>query len=163
MRVLGSLLLTLIVLPCCAEPARHPQQLKSLSLEQLGNIKVTTFSKQPEEVWHTPAAIYGITQADIRRSGATTLPELLRMLPGVQVSRIQSDQWDYRFISRLPAQNVPSFQAMDAHLAWPFDRHFTIAANGRSLLQPHRREVTGDNGNAVGILRRLYASLTWMP
>lgn len=87
------MLLTLLALPCAAEPARHPQQLKSLSLEQLGDIKVTTVSKQPEEVWHTPAAIYVMTQADIQRSGAITLPELLRMIPGVQVSRIQSDQW----------------------------------------------------------------------
>ena len=62
-------------------------QLKSMTLEQLGNIKVTTVSKQPEEVWHTPAAVYVITHEDIERSGATSIPELLRMVPGVQVSR----------------------------------------------------------------------------
>ncbi len=45
--------------------------LKTLTLEQLGNIEVTTVSKEPEEVWNTPAAIYVITQEDIQRSGAT--------------------------------------------------------------------------------------------
>ncbi len=74
----------------------HPiqeQQLKSMSLDQLGNVEVTSASKQPEEVWKTRAAVSVITSEDIRRSGATTLPELLRMIPGVQVSRMQSDAW----------------------------------------------------------------------
>jgi iron complex outermembrane recepter protein len=64
-----------------------------MSLEQLGNVKVTTASKQPEEVWKTPAAVFVITSDDIRRSSATTLPELLRLVPGVQVSRSQSNEW----------------------------------------------------------------------
>ena len=67
--------------------------LKQLSLEQLGNVEVTTASKEPEEVWKTAAAIYVITQDDIRRSGATSLPELLRLVPGVEVARIDSDHW----------------------------------------------------------------------
>ena len=49
-------------------------QLKTLSLEQLGNVEVTTMSKAPEQVWQTAAAVYVITQDDIRRSGATTIP-----------------------------------------------------------------------------------------
>ena len=67
--------------------------LKELSLEQLGAVEVTTASKEPEEVWNTPAAIYVITQEDIRRSGATNVPEILRMAPGVEVARIDSDHW----------------------------------------------------------------------
>ena len=46
-----------------------PEQLKQLSLEQLGNVEVTSKSKAPEQVWKTAAAIYVITQDDIRRSG----------------------------------------------------------------------------------------------
>jgi len=53
-----------------------PGQLKRLSLEQLGNVEVTTLSKEPEQVWRTPAAIYVITQEDIRRSGATNVPDI---------------------------------------------------------------------------------------
>jgi len=67
--------------------------LKELSLQQLGEIKVTTATKEPEEVWKTPAAIYVITQEDIVRSGATTIPEVLRLAPGVEVERIDSDKW----------------------------------------------------------------------
>jgi iron complex outermembrane recepter protein len=67
--------------------------LKSLSLEQLGNIEITTQSKEPTQVWNTPSAIYVLTQDDIRRSGATTLPDLLRSVPGVEVAEIEGDQW----------------------------------------------------------------------
>jgi iron complex outermembrane receptor protein len=67
--------------------------LKKLNLEELGNVEVTTASKEPEKVWRTPAAIYVLTQEDIRRSGATSLPELLRLVPGVEVGRTDSDTW----------------------------------------------------------------------
>ncbi len=67
--------------------------LKQLSLEQLGAVEVTTTSKEPEEVWNTAAAVYVITEEDIRRSGATSVPEILRMVPGVEVARIDSDHW----------------------------------------------------------------------
>ncbi len=69
------------------------EQLTQISLAALGNLKVTTVSKEPEEVWKTPAAIYVITQEDIRRSGATSIPEVLRLAPGVEVARIDSDHW----------------------------------------------------------------------
>src|SRR5713101_287043 len=68
-------------------------QLKGLSLEQLGNIQVTTASKQPVKVARTPAAIYVITQEDIRRSGATSIPEVLRLAPGAEVARIDAVKW----------------------------------------------------------------------
>lgn len=52
-----------------------PQQkqaeiLKQLSLEELGNVEVITTSKVPEQVWRTAAAVFVLTQEDIRRSGA---------------------------------------------------------------------------------------------
>src|SRR6266700_3723104 len=68
-------------------------RLTRLSLEQLGNTEVTTVSKEPVKVNRTPAAIYVITQDDIRRSGATSIPEVLRQAPGVEVSRIDSHKW----------------------------------------------------------------------
>lgn len=74
-----------------AQPASS--QLKEMDLEQLGNIEVTTASKEPEEVWKTAAAIFVLTQEDIRRSGANTIPEALRFVPGVEVSRINSNSW----------------------------------------------------------------------
>ncbi len=68
-------------------------RLTRLSLEQLGNTDVTTVSKEPTKLNRTPAAIYVITQEDIRRSGATSIPEALRLAPGVEVSRIDSHRW----------------------------------------------------------------------
>jgi iron complex outermembrane receptor protein len=71
----------------------NPGELKQLSLEQLGKIEVTTASKEPVEAGRTPAAIYVFTQEDIRRSGATSIPEVLRLAPGVEVARIDSSKW----------------------------------------------------------------------
>lgn len=79
--------------PPSARPGPGDQSLKQLSLEQLGNVEVTTVSKQPTQVWQTPAAIYVITQDDIHRSGATSVPEALRLAPGVEVARIDSSKW----------------------------------------------------------------------
>src|SRR5258705_12019153 len=70
-----------------------PRSLKQLSLEQLGNLEVTTVSKEPEEIQRTAAAIYVLTQEDIRRSGATSIPEVLRLVPGVEVAQIDSSTW----------------------------------------------------------------------
>src|SRR3989475_6688301 len=67
--------------------------LTQISLEDLGEIEVTTASKEPVKASQTPAAIYVITQEDIRRSGATSIPEALRLAPGVEVARIDSNTW----------------------------------------------------------------------
>ena len=67
--------------------------LKQMSLEELGSVKVTSVKKAPEEIWKTPAAIYVITQEQIRRSGATSIADALRLAPGVEVARISSTTW----------------------------------------------------------------------
>jgi len=99
---LGALLSSLLAVAVVAMPnpaqtlqdaQEPPANLKQLSLEELGDVRVTTVSKEPEEVRHTPAAIYVLTQEDIRRSGATNIPEALRLVPGVEVARIDSDHW----------------------------------------------------------------------
>ncbi len=73
--------------------ANGPSALKNLTLEQLSQIEVTTPSKEPTKVSQTPAAVYVITGEDIRRSGATCIPEALRLAPGVEVARIDSNKW----------------------------------------------------------------------
>jgi iron complex outermembrane receptor protein len=67
-------------------------QLKRLTLEELAQIVVTSVSKEPEQVWKTPAAIYVLTHDDILRSGATSLPDVLRLVPGLQIARIDSSR-----------------------------------------------------------------------
>jgi iron complex outermembrane receptor protein len=75
------------------EGSESPGHLKQLSLEQLGNLSVTTATKEPEPLRRVPSAIYVITQEDIQRSGATSLPEVLRLAPGVEVAQVDSDHW----------------------------------------------------------------------
>lgn len=83
--------------PCWSQAAPQGDQsnepLKQLTLAQLGDVEVTTASKEPVDVWHTPAAIYVITHDDIMRSGATSIPEALRLAPGVEVARIDANKW----------------------------------------------------------------------
>ncbi len=67
--------------------------LIDLSLEELMNIEVTTVSRRSQKVSEVAAAVFVITQDDIRRSGATSIPESLRMAPGVEVARIGTDKW----------------------------------------------------------------------
>ena len=67
--------------------------LADLSLEELTNIAVTSVSRRPERVNDAAASVYVITGEDIRRSGATTLPEALRLAPNLQVARIDAGQY----------------------------------------------------------------------
>ena len=64
-----------------------------LSLEQLMQIDVTTVSGAAEEWFRSPAAIYVITAEDVRRSGAQSLAEALRLAPGVFVGRLNSQAY----------------------------------------------------------------------
>jgi len=91
---LGFLLLVL-VLPVCAQPqtAASAPTYKNLSIEELSTIEVTTPSREPVRAFQTAAAVFVITGDDIRRSGATTLPEALRLAPGVEVARIDANRW----------------------------------------------------------------------
>jgi len=67
--------------------------LLNLSLQQLSDIDVTSVSKKSEKASQAAAAIYVITQEDIRRSGLQSVPELLRMVPGLQVAQTGSQNW----------------------------------------------------------------------
>lgn len=97
-----------------------PEDLKQLSLEQLGDIEVTTVSKAPQEIMKTPAAVFVITQDDIRRSGATSIPEALRLAPGVEVARIDSNHWSVA---------IRGF-------AGQFSKSLLVLVDGRSIYTP---------------------------
>jgi iron complex outermembrane receptor protein len=67
--------------------------LTKASLEDLMNIQVTSVSKKEQRLSNAGAAVFVIAEEDIRRSGATNIPDLLRMVPGVQVARIDANAW----------------------------------------------------------------------
>ncbi|MES9862038.1 MAG: TonB-dependent receptor [Candidatus Thiodiazotropha sp. LLP2] len=69
------------------------ERLKHLSLDELLDMTVTSVSRKEQILSDAPSAIYVITQEDIRRSGMTQIPELLRMVPGMHVARIDANKW----------------------------------------------------------------------
>lgn len=84
------------------------EDLTELPLEALMDLEVTSASRKPQRLANTAAAAFVISQEDIRRSGATTIPDLLRMVPGVQVAKMDANKWavsirgiNGRFVSKL--------------------------------------------------------------
>jgi len=73
--------------------ANEPEDFFDMSIEELMDIRITTASKKEEKLFETPAAAYVITSEDIRRSGATSIPDALRMVPGLHVARMNSNKW----------------------------------------------------------------------
>ncbi len=67
--------------------------LKKLSVEELMNVQVTSVSRRPEKLSQVPSAIQVLTQEDIRRSAASSLPEALRLATNLQVAQMDSRQW----------------------------------------------------------------------
>src|SRR5213594_3345929 len=93
-----SLLLLVVALTITASPALGQQRdslqaLKRLTLDQLMNVEVTSVSRRAERLAQTASAIQAITQEDIRQSGATSLPEALRLAANLQVAQINSREW----------------------------------------------------------------------
>lgn len=97
-RILGCVLLSLLLATVSwADDADQeegsPRELTEMSLEELADMEVTTVLKKPVKLSQVPAAVYVITGEEIRRSGVTSIAEALRLAPGVQVARIDSNKW----------------------------------------------------------------------
>jgi iron complex outermembrane recepter protein len=85
-----------------------PGDLTQVSIESLMNMEVTSVSKKEQKLSEVAAAIFVITPEDIVRSGATNIPDLLRMVPGMDVAQINSNTWaisargfNFQFASKL--------------------------------------------------------------
>jgi iron complex outermembrane receptor protein len=87
--------LALCGVACLHAPAlgQSSEPLTGLSIEQLAELEVTSASKRAEPLSGVPAALFIITDADIIRSGATSLPEMLRLAPNLDVQRIDARQY----------------------------------------------------------------------
>ena len=75
------------------QPAKSSADLENLTLEQLVNVQVTSVSKKETDAFASPTAISVITQDDIRRNGFTSIPDALRLVPGMDVAQINASQW----------------------------------------------------------------------
>ena len=92
----------------------------SMDLEQLMNIEVVSASKKSQSLLKTAAAIHVISEEDIRRSSATSLPELLRGVPGLQVAQIDANKW---------AVTIRGFNSR-------FSNKLLVMVDGRSIYTP---------------------------
>jgi iron complex outermembrane recepter protein len=120
---LGPILLVLvctITLRAQSDVSLRLEPLKQLSLEQLAQTEVTSVNKEAVSAFQTPAAISVLTGEEIRRSGARNIPDLLRLIPGVEVGQIDSNEW---------AIGVRGFQGK-------LSRSVLVLIDGRSVYTP---------------------------
>jgi len=83
----------MLMLPAPSAAQTTNPDLRTLSLEELMAIPVDTPGRVPQERLRVSPSVFVITEVDIRRSGATTLPEVLRMVPGMHVAQIDGNKW----------------------------------------------------------------------
>jgi iron complex outermembrane recepter protein len=105
-----------------------PRDLTQASLEDLMNIQVTSVSKKEQSLSKAGAAVFVITQEDIHRSGATNIPDLLRMVPGVNVAQIDSARW---------AIGIRGFNDL-------YENKVLVLIDGRSVYSPDTSGVFWD-------------------
>jgi iron complex outermembrane receptor protein len=108
-----------------AQPAMTGEALTRMSLEQLSRLEVTSVAKAPEPLSGAPAAVYVITHDEIVRSGATSLPEVLRLAPNLQVTQVSAS--DYT-VSARGFDGAPQAQN--------FSNKMLILIDGRSVYSP---------------------------
>ena len=111
----------------------RPRDLTEVSIEDLMDIQVTSASRKEQHAGDVAAAIFVITREDIRRSGMTTIPDLLRLAPGVQVAQINSNKW---------AVSVRGFNGL-------FANKLLVLVDGRSL---YSRLFSGVLWDAEGLM-----------
>jgi iron complex outermembrane receptor protein len=109
------------------------RDLTEMSLEDLANIEVTSVSKRAQSLSDAPASIYVITSNDIRRSGANSLPEALRLAPNLQVAQV--DARNYAITAR-------GFNS-------PFENKLLVLIDGRTVYTPLFSGVFWDVQNVV--------------
>ena len=82
-----------LLLPLPADAQQQGPDLSNKTIQDLMNIEVTSVSKKEEKLSRTASAVFVITQTDILNSGATNIPDVLRMVPGLDVAQINSNTW----------------------------------------------------------------------
>ena len=93
MRAVACELVLLVSALTAAQPQNAEPDLTTLQIEDLMNVDVTSASRKEQRLSEVPAAVFVITKEDIQRSGATNIPDLLRMVPGLEVAQINPSTW----------------------------------------------------------------------
>ena len=92
-RVILATVLASMALPPSSHAQGRVPDLSQISIEDLMKIEITGAGRKEQRAFDVAAAVFVITQEDIRRSGMTTIPDLLRLAPGVDVAQINSNKW----------------------------------------------------------------------
>jgi iron complex outermembrane recepter protein len=130
--------------------AAATSDVTGLSLEELMDLRVTSVAKRDQRLSDAAAAVFVITAEDIRRSGVTTLPEALRMAPGLFVGRINGGQW---------AVSARGFASR-------FARNLLVLVDGRSVYTPlfsgvfwDEQDIMLENVERIEVIRGPGASM----
>src|SRR5512135_2987966 len=83
----------LAIAPLASASGTDEENWPELSLGDLMKVGVESASRKTQSVSHTAAAVFVISAADIKRSGALSIPEALRLAPGVEAARIGNNRW----------------------------------------------------------------------
>lgn len=142
-----------------ANPADLPQTASNsavdltpmdLTLEQLMDLEVTAIMKSATRLSDTPGAIYVLSNDDVKRTGATTIPEALRLVPGLNVARIDSNEWPI---------SARGFNGQ-------FSNKLLVIVDGRSIYTPFysgvwwdQQDVKIENNERIEVMRGPNASL----
>lgn len=129
----GLLPLVLCLAAPPASAADNLSTLKQMSLDELADLRVSIATHRTERLEDTAAAVFVLTAEDIRRAGATTLPELLRTVPGLNVARISATEW---------AVSARGFNNQ-------FANKLLVMVDGRSVYTPFFSGVLWDELNIV--------------
>jgi iron complex outermembrane receptor protein len=121
----GALAMGMILLWPHQAKAEEQPDLSNLSIEQLSQIKVTSTAKQPQSLSDAPASIYVIDHDQIVRSGALTIPEILRLAPNLQVYQSSPSHW----VVTARGLNGSSF-------AQSFSNKLLVLVDGRTVYTP---------------------------
>ncbi len=104
-----------------------------LNLEELMNTQVYSVSKRPEKISEAAASVYVLTAEDIKRSGATSIPEALRLVPGVDVAQTNANTW---------AVSIRGFNSQ-------YSNKLLVLIDGRSVYTPLFSGVYWDSQDYV--------------
>ena len=103
-----------------AEPLQLALDIKGTSLTELMSLKITSLSRKSESLNRAPAAVYVITQDELKRMGVTHIAEALRYVPGVEVARMEANKW---------AISIRGFNSRTAN-------KLLVMIDGRSIYSP---------------------------
>jgi len=128
----------LFLLPCPVR-AQDSETLASLGLEELMDVEIVTTSRRAEPLSQVAGAVTVLNEEDIFRSGATSLPEVLRLVPGVHVAQMDTDKW---------AIGIRGFNGILSN------KHL-VMIDGRPITSPATAGVDWGNSIPVNMIKRI--------